>query len=223
MTLAEVLLEFLPRLAKGLLGNVSIAFTALILGLALGWPLAELQRWQAGGLGRMLGRLAAAWVALLRAAPTFVLMFFLLNALPGPWMLLGVEWRITPWASCAIALACYCMAYVCDNLLDARRQAESAVIREGTHAGARARARVFSLMVPAIVRVFFVMVLSSGFAATVGVVESVSVTINTLERLPDIHHRLAVLGVVVLLFTLSFQAIYAGVQALRRRLLTGPG
>ena len=210
MTLSETLIEFLPRFAAGLAGNVSIAFAALALGLTLGWPLAWLQRPAASPLGRARARLAAAWVGLMRAAPTFVLMFFLLNAMPGPWGLLGFEFRITPWGSCTIALACYCMAYISDNLMEARRRSEDS--------GLRARTLFLSLIVPAIVRVFFVMVLSSGFAATVGVNEAVSVTISTLERLPDIGHRLGVLGVVVLLFTLSFQAIYAGVQGLSQRL-----
>lgn len=211
MSALELVLDFLPRFLTGLQANVAIALTALGLGLALGLPLAALQQFPRSWPGRLVGRLAAGVVGVLRAAPTFVLMFFLLNALPGPWGLGGLEWRITPWASCALALACYAMAYVSDNTLDALQRARAA--------GPGARARSLSLLIPSLLRVFFVMVLSSGFAATVGVTEAVSVTIGTMERLPDLGQRLLILGLVMLLFTAGIQGLYAAVQALNQSLL----
>src|SRR6202041_4030491 len=69
--------NFLPSFLAGMAVNFEIAGIALALGLAFGLLLA-LARLQA----RVVGMAARAVVALMRAAPTFVVMFFLLNALP---------------------------------------------------------------------------------------------------------------------------------------------
>ena len=69
--------DFVPRFLAGMTLNFEIAAIALAIGLAVGVVLA---------LGRLAGGVAGAasvsLVSLMRAAPTFVVMFFLLNALP---------------------------------------------------------------------------------------------------------------------------------------------
>lgn len=201
-----LLAEFLPRFVAALGVNIGIAASALACGLLLGLPLA---------VGCLLpglpGRATRLLLALLRAAPSFVLMFFLLNALPqglqlGPW-----ELAMTPWLAVTLSLAVYASAYVCDNAVEALQQ-----WREGSRLAA-------ALLPMGLVRAFFVMVLSSGFGAAVGVVESTSVTLQQIEALDDPRQRLALMALVVGLYVLLFQAIYALTGRLRDRLLQHVG
>ena len=69
--------DFLPQFLTGMTVNFEIAAVALALGLALGLMLA----WARVG-GGAAGVGAASIIGLMRAAPTFVVMFFLLNAIP---------------------------------------------------------------------------------------------------------------------------------------------
>ena len=77
--------QFLPRLLAGMLLNFEIAGLTLLAGLALGLAIALIRM-----LGGVAGGLAGALVALMRAAPTFVVMFFLLFALRQTLNALGV-------------------------------------------------------------------------------------------------------------------------------------
>lgn len=198
----ELLPQFLPAFFAALGVNFSIAAAAVSGGLLVGLPLAAARL--SSGRG---GRAAAALVALLRAAPTFVVMFFLLNALPaqgalGPWQLV-----MSPWLAVTLALAVYASAYVSDNALVAWQQ-----WREGSRAAAL-------LFLMGLVRAFFVMVLSSGFGAAVGVIEATTETLRALEGLPALGDKLMLMSVVVLIFVAIFQGIYAAIDSLRRRLL----
>jgi len=69
--------NFLPSFLAGMAVNFEIAAIALALGLALGILLA-FARLRCG----VAGIAASSVVGLMRAAPTFVVMFFLLYALP---------------------------------------------------------------------------------------------------------------------------------------------
>ena len=75
--LLEHLADFLPVFLAGMAVNFEIAGIAIALGLALGLPLAAM-RLQGGTVGNA----SISVIALMRAAPTFVVMFFLLNAMP---------------------------------------------------------------------------------------------------------------------------------------------
>jgi ABC-type amino acid transport system permease subunit len=77
--------NFLPSFLAGMAVNFEIAAIALALGLILGVLLA-LARVYGGATGIAAGSI----VGLMRAAPTFVVMFFLLNALPRDARLSGV-------------------------------------------------------------------------------------------------------------------------------------
>lgn len=198
----ELLLTFLPRFLAALGVNFGIAAAAVGCGLVLGLPLAAARL--APGF---IGRIAGALVGLLRAAPTFVVMFFLLNALPRGLPVGGGHLAMTPWLAVMLSLAIYATAYVSDNALDAAQQWRQ---------GSRLAAWLFPM---GLVRAFFVIVLSSGFGAAVGVVEATTVTLRQLEALDSGGQRLALMALVVAIFVLVFQLIYALIEQLRRRLV----
>ena len=187
--------QFLPAFFRGLATNFGIAIWCVAGGLLLGLPLALARL--AGGL---MARAASALIAFFRAAPTFVVMFFLVNVVPS----------VTPWLAVVLSLTVYGVAYVSDNAMEPIRQ-----LRNGSPALAL-------LFVMSVVRAFFVMVLASGFGAAVGVVEATTVTLRAIEAMPRIGDRLLLIGLVMLLFTVGFQAIYRcidwGRQRLQRRL-----
>ncbi|ALV06140.1 hypothetical protein [Roseateles depolymerans] len=151
----------------------------------------------AASLLRVGAGLARVLTALLRAAPAFVVMYVLLHAMPP-------QWGIGPEAAVALALAFYAAAYVADTLQPAVQD-----WRIGGTAGAQ-------LFLTGLVRCFFVMVLSSGFGAAVGVVEATAVTLRALEQLPTTADRLGLMACVVLVFIALRQAVQAGMAALRR-------
>jgi His/Glu/Gln/Arg/opine family amino acid ABC transporter permease subunit len=198
----DLLRHFLPDFFAGLVVNLGIAAVAVAGGLVLGLPLAG-ARWMGGAPARV-----AAWlVAPLRAAPTFVVMFFLLHALPARLSLGPFSLDMTPWWAVVMALALYVTAYVADNALQALQQ---------WHQGSRGAALLFLM---GLVRAFVVVVLSSGFGAAVGVVEATTVTLRALEGLTSLSHRLTLMALVTVLFMLVFQALYAGIDLVRARLL----
>ena len=197
----EDLPRFVPAFFAALGVNFGIALAAVAGGLLCGVPLAA-ARLSGGAAGRLAG-----WVvAPLRAAPTFVVMYFLLNAVParlslGPW-----QANMSPWLAVVLALAVYATAYVCDNAVDAMRH---------WRAGERGAALLFLM---GLARAFFVMVLSSGFGAAVGVIEATTVTLRALEALDDLGSRLGLMALVMMLFVAIFQCIYAIIDRLRRQL-----
>ncbi|MGB4117806.1 MAG: hypothetical protein WBK51_14805 [Polaromonas sp.] len=198
----ELLGWFLPAFFKGLGVNFQLAFWVLLGGLPIGVVLAFL-RLGTGWAGRLTGWL----VALLRAVPTFVVMFFLVNVLPGDFSFLGIPMSMTPKVAIVLALIIYMAAYVSDNGLDALRQ-----LRTGSTAAAL-------LFLPNLLRAFFVTVLSTSFGAALGVVEAVTVTLRAIEAMPLVSDRLLLIGIVMLILTVCFQAIYQLINLLRGKLM----
>jgi His/Glu/Gln/Arg/opine family amino acid ABC transporter permease subunit len=192
---------FLPAFFKGLGVNFQLALWALAGGLPIGAALAFLRL----GSG-WVGRLAGGFVGLLRAIPTFVVMFFLVNVVPGNFSVAGIPMIMTPMVAIALALIIYMTAYVADNGLDALRQ---------LRAGSRMAALLFLMN---LVRAFFVTVLSSSFGAALGVVEAVTVTLRAIEAMPLVSDRLMLIGMVMLILTACFQTIYQVTNLLRRKL-----
>jgi ABC-type amino acid transport system permease subunit len=82
--------DFLPKFLSGMAVNFEIAAIALGVGLALGLLLA---------VGRLSGGVVTAItvtiISLMRAAPTFVVMFFLLNAIPRDATLFGAPFALS--------------------------------------------------------------------------------------------------------------------------------
>lgn len=187
----ELLPRFIPEFLAGLAVNFEIAICALLGGLLLGGLLAA-ARFQNG-----LAATPAAWlVAVLRTVPTFVVMFFLVNVVPPEFHLGGRRFAMTPWLAVVVSLGLYASAYVSDHAVEALRQ-----LRSGSPVAAM-------LFVTGLVRAFFVMVLSSGFGAAVGVVEATTITLRAIETLPKVSDRLLLIGLVIVIFTVCFQLIY---------------
>ncbi len=189
---------FVPAFLGGLLVNLSIAGAALLLGLASGGPLALLRL--GGGVP---GRLAGTLTALLRLAPAFVVMFFLLNLLPasapfGPWRV-----PLHGAVVVVLSLVVYAAAYVSDTGLEALRH---------RRAGAPELALLF---LPALARAYFVLVMSSSAGAAIGVSEAVTVTLRQAQALSDVHDRLLLFGAVILFFTCLLQSAFLLVDRLR--------
>jgi len=123
--------NFLPSFLAGVAVNFEIAAIALAVGLGLGILLAFARL-----RGSVAGMAASAVSGLMRAAPTFVVMFFLLNALPHNGRLSGVM-------IVAMSLVPYAAAYVADSSVDALRQ-----LRTGSQLAC-------FLILPNIARAFF--------------------------------------------------------------------
>jgi len=197
----EILPDFLPRFLAGLAVNVQIAALSLLLGLAAGLPLAAML------CARRAAALpAAALVGLLRAAPTFVVMFFLLNAVPrehaAALAFLG-DWSMT---AVILSQAVYAVSYVADNGQVALR-------------ALRARdAATAVLFLPNVARAFCVLLMSSGVAAAVGTPEAIFTTIREAERMPALGDRVALFLLVMLFFALTMQGAFALINRLRFRL-----
>jgi ABC-type arginine transport system permease subunit len=193
--------NFLPQLLAGMLVNFEIAAVALLLGLAVGLLLA----WARSG-GRTSGALAASIIGLMRAAPTFVVMFFLLNAVPRDASLFGIPVAPSGMMAVALSLVPYSAAYIADAAVAARLQ---------WHAGSTLGALLF---LPNVTRAFFVLVMSSGAGAAIGVREGISVILKQAEQLPSLGERLYLFAFGVALFGIPLQVGFALIRALQRYL-----
>jgi|UPI000311CE2F hypothetical protein len=200
-SLLQVLSVFAPTFVRALGTNLSLALEALAIGLPAGLALGALRLPETHGEPSTWRRLSASGagtvVALLRAAPAFVVMHVLLHALPA-------RWAMSPGGAVAWSLSAYAAAYVADNL-------RVAVL--DWRAGARGGVPLFLM---GLARAYFVMVLSSGFGAAVGVKEATAVTLRALEQLPQAADRLCLIGGVVLVFVALRQAVDAAILAAQR-------
>jgi ABC-type amino acid transport system permease subunit len=192
--------DFLPRFLAGMTVNFEIATIALAIGLAVGLLLA---------LGRLSGgvlaMIAASIIALMRAAPTFVVMFFLLNAIPRDATLFGASLALSGVLTVALSLVPYSAAYVADAGVDAMRH-----LRAGSSQGAL-------LFLPNVTRAFFVLVMSSSAGAAIGVTEGITVILRQAEQLHDLADRLLLFAVGIVLFGIPLQIGFAVMNWLQRR------
>ncbi len=193
--------HFLPQFLAGMAINFEIAALSLAIGLALGLLLAWARI--AGGAA---GALAAAIIGLMRAAPTFVVMFFLLNAIPHGAALFGLPLAPSGLMAVALSLVPYSAAYIADAGVAAVLQ-----LRAGSPLGAL-------LFLPNVTRAFFVLVMSSGAGAAIGVNEGIAVILRQAELLPTLGERLALFALGVTLFGIPLQIGFALMRALQRRL-----
>ncbi len=199
--LHELWTDFVPTLLSAMVTNFEISFIALALGLAIGLPLALL-RDRGGGVG--VG-VSATIIALMRAAPTFVVMFFLLNVLRDL-SLFGVKLAMSGVMTVAVSLVPYSAAYVADAGVEALRQ-----LRRGSPLGAL-------LFLPNVTRAFFVIVMSSGAAAAIGVPEGISMILREAALLPTLGQRLVVFAIGIVLFGVPLQLGLALMRWLQREL-----
>jgi hypothetical protein len=185
--------NFLPAFLSGMAVNFEIAGVSLALGLGFGVLLA-LARLQGG----VAGLTAGAVIALMRAAPTFVVMFFLLNAVP--------HGGLSGMMIVAISLVPYAAAYVADSGVDAIRQ-----FRAGSLLAC-------FLILPNIARAFFVLVMSSSAGAAVGVTEGIAIILRQAEKLPTIGDKLLLFAIGVACFGIPLQLGFATVRVIQRQL-----
>lgn len=202
MNASFLLGDFLPALVEGMVLNFAIAGIALGLGLALGLLLALL-RLHGGHAGASF---SVTCVSLMRAAPTFVMMFFLLNVIPRDASLFGVGLALSGTMTVAVSLVPYSAAYVADAGLDAIRQLE-----RGSPLGAL-------LFLPNVTRAFFVLVMSSGAGAAIGVTEGISVILRESAQLPSFGDRLVLFALGIAMFGIPLQAGLALVRLLQAAL-----
>ena len=193
--------EFIPELLAGMVVNFQIAAIALVVGLALGALLA-LARFGGG----VLGAIATSLIGLMRAAPTFVVMFFLLNIIPRDATLFGIGVAPSGIMIVALSLVPYSASYVADNGAEALKQ-----LRAGSPLGALQ-------FLPNITRAFFVLVMSSSAGAAIGVTEGIAVILREAVLLPSLGGKLVVFAIGILFFGITLQAGFALMRLLQRHL-----
>lgn len=193
--------EFFPDLLAGMVVNFEIAAIALAVGLALGALLA-LARLGGG----VLGAIATSLIGLMRAAPTFVVMFFLLNIIPRDATLFGIGVAPSGIMTVALSLVPYSASYVADNGAEALKQ-----LRAGSPLGALQ-------FLPNITRAFFVLVMSSSAGAAIGVTEGIAVILREAVLQPSLGDKLVLFAVGILFFGVTLQAGFALMRFLQRRL-----
>ena len=195
----ELLRHFLPELLAGFLVNLEVAFGAVMVGLAVGLPMALLR-------DRLPGSQRIVWpcVRLMQAAPTYVIMYFMLSMLPRDISLFG--FHTAGLAAVILAQSVYLASYIADNGYRAL---------EHLHRNEREHALLF---LPNLLRGFFVVVMSSGFGAAIGVSEAVSVTMREAERLHTVGPRILLFVVAIALFVAMFGGANVVIRYLVRRL-----
>ena len=193
--------EFFPDLLAGMVVNFEIAAIALVVGLVLG-ALLGLMRLSGG----VLGAIAASLIGLMRAAPTFVVMFFLLNIIPRDATLFGVGVAPSGIMTVALSLVPYSASYVADNGAEALKQ-----LRAGSPLGALQ-------FLPNITRAFFVLVMSSSAGAAIGVTEGIAVILRESVLLPSLGDKLVLFAIGILFFGITLQAGFALMRLLQRYL-----
>ena len=177
--------------------NFEIAAIALLLGLAVG----GLLTW-AKLAGGVLGAIATTLIGLMRAAPTFVVMFFLLNIIPSDASLLGVNVAPSGLMTVALSLVPYAAAYVADNGGEALKQ-----LRDGSPLGAL-------LFLPNVTRAYFVLVMSSSAGAA-----GTAVILRAAERMPTLGDKMVLFGIGIVCFGITLQAGFALIRLLQHRLV----
>jgi len=186
--------EFMPSLLAGMAVNFEIAGIAIALGLAFGLVLAFARM-----RGGVVGTAAASAITLMRAAPTFVVMFFLLNALPRNAAISGVM-------TVALSLVPYSAAFVADAGLDALRH-----LRSGSSLAALQ-------FLPNVMRAFFVLVMSSSAGAAIGVSEGITAILHQAEQFPALGDRLVLFAIGVVSFGVPLQLGFLLLRLVQRQL-----
>ncbi len=199
--MSRVSADFLPQLLAGMVVNFEIAAIALVLGLALG----GLLTWVKLG-GGVAGAIATTLIGLMRAAPTFVVMFFLLNIIPSDATLFGVNVAPSGLMTVALSLVPYAAAYVADNGSEALKQ-----LRDGSPLGAL-------LFLPNVTRAYFVLVMSSSAGAAIGVSEGIAVILRGAERMPTLGDKMVLFAIGIVCFGITLQAGFALMRLLQHRL-----
>lgn len=179
------LTHFLPELLSGFLINLQIAAGAVVIGLAAGLPLALLRQYAPRSR-----HIVWSCVRLMQAAPTYVIMYFVLNILPRDLSLFGMP--VTGLMAVILAQSVYLTAYIAENGYRSLEHLQ------------RDERELALLFVPNVLRGWVVVILSSGFGAAIGVSEAVGVTMRHAERMPLVGDRVVLFVTVIAFFVLVF-------------------
>ena len=203
MTLSteHLMYVFMPQLLAGMAVNFKIAAIALFWGLVLGVPLATARL---GGC--VTAAAASALIGLLRAAPTFVVMFFLFNVIAKDAKFLGTTIALSEVMTVALSLLPYAAAYIADNGAEALKH-----WRRGAPLAAL-------LFLPNIGRSFFVLVMSSSAGAAIGVGEGIAVILREAERLPSTQEKFVLFAIGIACFGIALQAGFAMINLLKHQI-----
>ena len=149
-----------PYLLSGFGWNILIAFTAMVIGTALGASLA----WMRLGKSRLASRVSSVITELSRNIPTIVFQFYLAVMLPTQWLLPGTTWTIDipGWVKASMALSVAVVGFTSDNLRTAISE-----WRQGRHLTAM-------LFLPSWTSYLLIIVIASSTASIIGVSELVS-------------------------------------------------
>jgi ABC-type amino acid transport system permease subunit len=197
----EVIRHFLPELLAGFLVNLQISAGAVVIGLAIGVPLALARRYMPRSR-----RFVLPTVRLMQAAPVYVVMFFVLSLLPRDLTLFGVA--ATGLTAVILSQSVYMTSYIAENFYRAMEHL------------ARDERDLALLFLPNLLRGFVLVVMSSGFGAAIGVQEAVGVTMRQAERLHAVGERVVLFLVVIGLFAAVFGVANGVIRRLMRRLAT---
>lgn len=155
-----MLATWTPYLLSGFGWNILIAFTAMVIGTALGASLA----WMRLGKSRLASRVSSVVTELSRNIPTIVFQFYLAVMLPTQWLLPGTTWviDIPGWVKASMALSVAVVGFTSDNLRTAMSE-----WRQGRHSTAL-------LFLPSWTSYLLIIVIASSTASIIGVSELVS-------------------------------------------------
>ncbi|MGE4046648.1 MAG: hypothetical protein AB7F35_17445 [Acetobacteraceae bacterium] len=202
--MTKVIQTFMPELIAGFLVNLQVAGIAISMGLALGVPLALLRQ-------RVLWsiRLLRPCIMLMQAAPVYVIMFFLLNLLPDKVSVVGTTVLVSGFAALSIAQGVNMIAYIAENAFPALEHFRRDEMEQAM------------LFLPAVLRGFIVVVMSSGIGAAIGIPEAVGVTLAHAQRLPALSDRVLLFLITIAFFVSIFGVINALLRSTVRRLASG--
>ncbi len=184
------LFELLPGFISAFFVNIEIGLISLVAGLIVGIPIAFARR--AGG---WLGGLSAILNSFLRAFPVFVLMFLLLNITQNFMALEQLPFTYVAPAILVLSLCTYSFSAVSDVVLDCLNH---------LYSGQQAQAL---LIIPNLFRVFTILVMATSVGVAIGVRESISFTMMTIEDMPDRLDRIWIILIVILFYVIFFSFI----------------
>jgi hypothetical protein len=202
------ILSFIPQgfigaLASGMLVNFKIASLTLLFSLLIGGSLVGFSL--AGGF---VGKSIGFFIALIRAMPTFLVMISLLYLLPRQIVIAGSTWPLSNVSIVVLSLLPYAVAYVFDHFLESVRQWRLGQIITALQ------------LLPNLMRMYFVLIMSSASGAAIGVTEGVATLVRYAMRIEAIDQRLMLFAVGIICFGIIMQSGFVVVNLVRAALIS---
>lgn len=197
--------------------NLFEIFKAIVISSHLNWYMAVqiiVIGYIIGGLLAVIrynSKLASAFLtpvfAILRYAPSFVVMFFLLALGDVEKGLFNTGFRINGILAVVISCSVYSTIFISDlTVANFHKRNSANLIRQ------------FSENFPAILRCFFICFLSTAAGAAVGVPEALGTALRAVNSMTATGDRVLVLGFVAVFFAASMQVCNWFISIIERRL-----